>query len=140
MVPTLMAVSGLVDRIGKNVYTPVVEAKAITARAVWGKALNTAYKMGIIIGFGTDSGVFEHGRNAQEFALMVEKGGMSPKDALASATTVAARLMGLENEIGTLDVGKSADMIAVDGDPLANVRLLEQPRFVMLRGAIAVQP
>jgi imidazolonepropionase-like amidohydrolase len=140
MVPTLMAISGLVDRIGKNVYTPVVEAKAITAREVWGKALNKAYKMGVIIGFGTDSGVFEHGRNAQEFALMVEKGGMSPKDALASATTVAARLMGLENEIGTLEVGKSADMIAVDGDPLANVRLLEQPRFVMVRGAISVQP
>jgi imidazolonepropionase-like amidohydrolase len=140
MVPTLMAISGLVDRIGKNIYTPVVEAKAITARAVWGKALNKAYKMGIIIGFGTDSGVFEHGRNAQEFALMVEKGGMSPKDALASATTVAAKLMGLENEIGTLDVGKSADMIAVEGDPVKDVRLLEQPRFVMVRGAIAVQP
>jgi imidazolonepropionase-like amidohydrolase len=140
MVPTLMAVSGLVDRIGKNVYTPVVEAKAITARAVWGKALNTAYKMGITIGFGTDSGVFEHGRNAQEFALMVEKGGMSPRDAIASATSVAAKLMGLESDIGTLDIGKSADMIAVDADPLANVRTLENPRFVMLRGTIAVQP
>ncbi len=140
MVPTLMAVSGLVDRIGKNIYTPVVEAKAITARAVWGKALNAVYKMGIIIGFGTDSGVFEHGRNAQEFALMVEKGGMSPRDAIVSATSVAAKLMGLESEIGTLEVGKSADMIAVDGDPLANVRTLEQPRFVMARGTIAVQP
>jgi imidazolonepropionase-like amidohydrolase len=140
MVPTLMAVSGLVDRIGKNIYTPVVEAKAKTALGVWGKALNAAYKMGITIGFGTDSGVFEHGRNGEEFGLMVEKGGMSPRDAIASATSIAARLMGLESEIGTLDVGKSADMIAVDSDPLKDVRTLEKPSFVMARGTIAVQP
>jgi imidazolonepropionase-like amidohydrolase len=140
MVPTLMAISGVNARLGKNIYTPVVEAKGRTAVAAWGKALNAAYKMGITIGFGTDSGVFEHGRNAEEFALMVEKGGMSPKDAIASATSVAARLMGLQAEIGTLEVGKSADMIAVDGDPLKDVRTLEKPRFVMVRGTIAVQP
>jgi imidazolonepropionase-like amidohydrolase len=140
MVPTLMATSGLADRIGKSFYTPVVEAKAKTAQAAWAKALNAAYKMGIIIGFGTDSGVFEHGRNAEEFALMVEKGGMSPRDALASATSVAARLMGIDAETGTLEVGKSADMIAVDGDLLKDIRTLEKPRFVMARGTIAVQP
>jgi imidazolonepropionase-like amidohydrolase len=139
MVPTLMALAGLSDRVGKNIYTPVVEAKAKTALAQWGKALNKMYKLGITIGFGTDSGVFEHGRNGEEFNLMVTKGGMSPRDALASATSIAAKLMGLDAEIGTLEVGKSADMIAVDADPMKDVRTLEKPSFVMARGAIAVQ-
>ncbi len=139
MVPTLMALTGLKDRVGKNIYTPVVEAKAKTALAEWGKALNKMYKMGVAIAFGTDSGVFEHGRNGEEFALMIEKGGMSPRDALASATTVAAKYMNLENEIGTLEVGKSADMIAVESDPMKDVRTLEKPSFVMVRGAIALQ-
>ncbi len=140
LVPTLMASTGLVDRVGKNIYSPVVEAKAKTALVAWGKALNAAYKMGITIGFGTDSGVFEHGRNGEEFALMVDKGGMSPQDAIVSATSVAARLMGLEKDVGTLDVGKSADMIAVNADPYKNVRTLEKPSFVMARGIVAVQP
>jgi imidazolonepropionase-like amidohydrolase len=139
MVPTLMALTGLQDRVGKNIYTPVVEAKARTALAEWGKALNKMYKMGVPIAFGTDSGVFEHGRNGEEFALMVDKAGMSPRDALASATSIAARYMNLEAEIGTLEVGKSADMIGVDADPLKDVRTLEKPSFVMARGAIAVQ-
>ena len=136
-VPTLMALTGLKDRVGKGIYSPVVEVKARTTLAQWGKALAKAYRMGVTIGFGTDSGVFEHGRNGEEFALMVEKGGMSPRDALIAATTTAARLLGMENEVGSIEVGKSADMIAVDGDPVANVRTLEKPGFVMVRGDVA---
>ncbi len=137
LVPTLMASTGLKDRIGKGVYTPQVEAKAKTALAQMGKALNAAKKMGVPVAFGTDSGVFEHGRNAEEFALMVSLGGLTAREAIASATTSAARLLDIEADVGTLEAGKSADMIAVDGDPLSDIRQLENVKFVMVRGTVA---
>jgi imidazolonepropionase-like amidohydrolase len=84
--------------------------------------------------FGTDAAVFEHGRNAQEFALLVELAGMSPAEAIASATTGAAHLLGLDNEIGRIAPGFSADLIAVDGDPLTDVARLQHVDFVMVRG------
>ena len=87
--------------------------------------------------FGTDAAVYEHGRNAQEFAMLVELVGMTPAEAIASATTGAARLLGLENEIGRIAPGFSADLIAVAGDPLADVRVLERVEFVMVRGRTA---
>jgi len=134
MVPTLMASTGLKDRVNKNVYTPVVEAKARQALAVWGRALSAAHRAGIKIAFGTDSGVFEHGRNAEEAELMVRLGGMSPREVLVAATTGAAELLGLSNDVGTLDPGKSADLIAVDGDPLADPRAVAHVGFVMVQG------
>jgi imidazolonepropionase-like amidohydrolase len=84
--------------------------------------------------FGTDAGVFEHGRNAQEVALLVDLVGMSPAEAIAAATTGAARLLGLDNEVGRIAPGYSADLIAVSGDPLRDVRALEHVDFVMVRG------
>jgi imidazolonepropionase-like amidohydrolase len=84
--------------------------------------------------FGTDSSVYEHGRNAEEFAQLVELVGMSPAEAIASATTAAARLLDRENEIGRIAPGYSADLIAVTGDPLQNIRLLEKVEYVMVRG------
>jgi imidazolonepropionase-like amidohydrolase len=134
MVPTLMAFTGLRDRVGKNVYTPVVEAKARQALGEWGRALSAAYRSGVKIAFGTDSGVFEHGRNAEEAELMVRLGGMSPRAVLISATTGAADLLGIANEVGTLEPGKSADLIAVEGDPLAEAKSLTRVAFVMTRG------
>ena len=134
MVPTLMASTGLKDRVNKNVYTPVVEAKARQALTVWGRALSAAHRAGIKIAFGTDSGVFEHGRNAEEAELMVRLGGMSPREVLVAATTGAAELLGLSNDVGTLDPGKSADLIAVDGDPLADPRAVAHVGFVMVQG------
>lgn len=139
LVPTLMASTGLNDRVGKGIYLPQVEAKGRAALAQWGKALTKANQMGIPIAFGTDSGVFEHGRNGEEFALMVSKGGLTPAQSLASGTTVAARLLGLETEIGTLEAGKSADIVAVEDNPLTNIRTLEHPVFVMARGKIIAQ-
>jgi imidazolonepropionase-like amidohydrolase len=134
LVPTLMAFTGLKERIGKNIYTPVVETKAKQAMAVWGRALRDARRTGVKIAFGTDSGVFEHGRNAEEAALMVRLGGMTPREVLVSATTGAAELLGVGNEVGTLEPGKSADLIAVDGDPLNDATALTRVGYVMASG------
>lgn len=136
MVPTLMALAGVKARLGKGIYTPTVETKAREAVAQAGRALNAAHKAGVAVAFGTDAGVFEHGRNAGEFSLMVEWGGMTPRETLASATTVAARYLDMENEIGRIAPGYSADIIAVEGDPLADVKTLEKVDFVMVRGRV----
>ena len=91
------------------------------------------------IAFGTDAGVSKHGRNADEFELMV-KFGMPPAEALKAATVNAADLLGLGQEIGTIEPGKSADIIAVDGDPLVDVGVLKNVGFVMARGDVVKGP
>ena len=136
MVPTLMAFTGIRERLGKNIYTPTVEAKVRETLKSVGLALKAARDMGVPIAFGTDSGVFEHGRNAQEFAQMVDLGGLTPAQAIATATTGAAKLLGLENQVGRIAIGYSADIIAVMGDPIANVRAVEKVDFVMVRGRV----
>jgi imidazolonepropionase-like amidohydrolase len=134
LVPTLMAFTGIRERLGKNIYTPVVEAKVRETLSEVGRAARAARSAGVPVVFGTDAAVFEHGRNAQELALLVELAGMSPAEAIASATIGAAKLLGMEREIGRIAPGFSADLIAVDGDPLSNVRVLENVNFVMVRG------
>jgi imidazolonepropionase-like amidohydrolase len=134
LVPTLMAFTGLKERVGKGIFTPAVEAKALEALAKLGQALRQAKALGVPIAFGTDAGVFEHGRNNEEFAMMVELGALTPAEALATATTHAAALLGLADQIGTLEVGKVADIIAVEGNPLQDTRALTRIRFVMARG------
>jgi imidazolonepropionase-like amidohydrolase len=134
LVPTLLALSGVRDRLGKNIYTPVVEAKAREALSEWGKALAAARRMGVKIAFGTDAGVFEHGRNGEEAELMVQLGGMTPREVLVSATSDAAVLLGIAAETGTLEPGKRADLIAVDGDPLADAKSLTRVSYVMADG------
>ena len=136
LVPTLMAFEGIRERLGKGIYTPTVEDKVRMTLGDVGKAVTRAKALGVPIAFGTDSGVFEHGRNGQEFALLV-KYGLTPREALASATTVAAKLLSMENEIGRIAPGMSADMIAVSGDPLSDVTTLEKVDWVMARGRIA---
>jgi imidazolonepropionase-like amidohydrolase len=133
-VATLMAFTGVRDRLGKNIFTPVVEAKGREALAQWGTGLTAAHRAGVKIAFGTDAGVFEHGRNGEEAELMVRLGGMTPREVLVSATTEAAELLGLASEVGTLDVGKSADLIAVDGNPLADAVALTRIGYVMVKG------
>ena len=135
LVPTLMAFQGVTERLGQGIYTPVVEDKILavseTAKTFMGKAM----KWGVPIAFGTDAGVFEHGRNAGEFALMRAQG-MSNRDALASATTRAAEVLEMENEIGRIAPGYSADIIAVSGNPLEDVAVLENVDWVMVRGKV----
>ena len=133
-VATLMAFSGVSDVLGKGIMSPASEIKARQTLGVWGKGLNLAYRNGIKIALGTDSAVAPHRQANKEVALMVTKGGMSPRDALIAATKGGPDLMGLANETGTLDPGKSADLIAVDGDPLADPTAVQRVAFVMVEG------
>lgn len=135
IVPTLMALEGVRARLGKGIYTPTVEVKARQAIEAAGRQVRLAKAMGVTVAFGTDAGVFEHGSNAGEFALLV-KAGMTPTEALASASTVAAKTLGMENEIGRIAVGYSADLVAVSENPLTNIRTLEKADWVMVRGRV----
>ena len=94
-----------------------------------------AYKAGVKIAFGTDSGVSAHGDNAQEFALMVN-GGMSPMEAIRSATIIAAELLFEQDNLGQIKPGMLADIVAVDGNPLEDIRVLENISFVMKDGVM----
>ena len=133
-VATLMAFSGVQGLIGTGKLAPESEAKALQTFAVWGKGLNLAYRTGVKIAFGTDSAVAPHKDAAKELGLMVTKGGMSPRDALIAATRGGADLIGLASETGTLDPGKSADLIAVEGDPLTDPAAVTRVRYVMAQG------
>ena len=100
------------------------------------RAFERAYAKGVKIAFGTDAGIYPHGRNADEFVRMVELG-MTPADAIRSATVVAAELFGLENHSGTIEKGKAADIIAVGGSPLTDINALLNVSWVIKAGQIA---
>ena len=134
-VPTLTAFKGVSEGLEQGIYTPVVAEKIRMTMGEVGKPIRPAMRMGVKIAFGTDAGVFAHGRNAEEFALLVEAG-MTPKQALVSATETAAEALGMEGQIGRIASGMSADLIAVDGDPYENVWVLENVGWVMARGAV----
>jgi imidazolonepropionase-like amidohydrolase len=136
LVPTLSPTIAYRERVGTGAYTAVVEAKIKRRLEATGKNIAAAKRAGLRIAFGTDAGVSDHGRNAEEFPLMQHYGGMSPRDALASATTGGAELLGLAGEIGRLAPGLSADLIAVEGDPLADLTALTRVRFVTARGRV----
>ena len=135
LVPTLMAFEGISRNLGQGFYTPVVEDKIRAVSEVAGTIVERARANGVRIAFGTDAGVFPHGENAGEFRLLVA-GGMSNSEALASATTVAAEILGMEDTIGRIAPGYSADIIAVDGNPLDDVTVLEKVDWVMVRGRV----
>jgi imidazolonepropionase-like amidohydrolase len=134
-VPTLSTVNGYIERLAANpqAYSPEVRAKVEWRIKVTGESLRKAVPRGVKIAFGTDAGVSKHGRNADEFELMV-KHGMTPAAALQAATVNAADLLGLQADVGTIEPGRRADLIAVDGDPLADVTVLKRVPFVMKDG------
>lgn len=136
-VPTLSTINGYKERLAANpeAYTGEVLKKIRWRIDITGKSLRAAHAAGVKIAFGTDAGVSKHGRNADEFELMVLHG-MSPADAIQAATVNNADLLGLSSEIGRLAPGFAADLIAVDGDPLADVTVLKQVRFVMKGGNV----
>jgi imidazolonepropionase-like amidohydrolase len=134
-VPTAMALRGVRERFEKGLLAPPQVPKFQAAEAAAKRTLLKAVASGVRIAFGTDAGVFPHGRNAGEFALLVE-GGMSRADALRAATTVNAELLGVSDRLGSLEPGKLADVIAVPGDPLQDIRRTEQVFFVMKEGVV----
>jgi imidazolonepropionase-like amidohydrolase len=138
-VPTLSTVNGYIERLAKdpNAYTGAVKQQIEWRIGITGQSVAKAYPAGVRIAYGTDAGVSKHGRNADEFELLV-KFGMPPVEALKAATVNAADLLGLANEIGTIEPGKSADIIAVTGDPLQDVTVLKKVEFVMARGEVVV--
>lgn len=135
LIPTLMALQGVSEGLGKGVYTPVVEAKIRAVQPLMATLVSRAREHGVTIAFGTDAGVYQHGRNAEEFRLMMAQG-MTSREALAAATTTAAKVLGMENEIGRIAVGYSADIIAVQGNPLDDATVLEKVDWVMVRGRV----
>ncbi len=140
LVPTLMA-GDFVVGIAKgpnNFFTPAQTAKALQAGPLMLDMTRRAHKAGVKIAFGTDTGVSAHGDNAGEFALLVQAG-LTPLEAIQAATVNAAAHFDLSNEIGSLAPGKAADIIAVKGDPLADVNTLRSVSFVMKGGQVAKQ-
>jgi imidazolonepropionase-like amidohydrolase len=135
-VPTLMAVQGLSEQIAKGVpIPPAIKVKAEDAIAHIHLTFQKALAKGVKIGLGTDAAVYPHGRNAEEFHQMVDLG-MKPIDALKAGTSSDADLLGLASKIGTLESGKLADLVAVPGDPLQNIRQTEHVFFVMKEGVV----
>ena len=135
-VPTLMAAEGLREQMQKGVYfPPLVEAKARAALAARDQTFKKAIAKGVRVALGTDASVYPHGRNAEEFHVMVDLG-MRPVDALKAGTASAAELLGVADQLGTLEAGKLADVIAVPGDPTENIRLTERAFFVMKEGVV----
>ena len=138
-VPTILAGNFVAKKAKIDGYFPaLVQPKAAAIGPLIQRTFARAHAAGVKIAFGTDSGVSAHGDNGKEFALMVEAG-MEPIDAIISATRNAADLLNITDELGTITVGKKADIVAVQGDPLANIELLQDVQFVMKDGTVFKQ-
>ena len=135
LVPTLMAGELVSGKTGNYQFPPEIAAKGRAAGEAVMKMIQKAIQMGVKIALGTDSAVTPHGLNAREFYLLVQ-GGMTPAQALRAGTREGATLLGLDKRIGTLEAGKDADIVAVAGDPLADITATQHVGFVMKAGTI----
>jgi len=138
LVPTLLAPHDVIANIDKLGISPASAAKAREASRSSFENTRAAIAAGVKIAFGTDTGVSPHGGNARELKLLVDAG-MTPAQAIRSATVSAADLLGQSAGVGTIEPGKRADIIAVAGDPLRDVTTLEKVDFVMARGTVFKQ-
>jgi len=120
-------------------YPRMVAQKALEIGPQIQNTFAMAYKKGVLIAFGTDTGVSLHGDNADEFIFMVEAG-MSPAEAILSATVTSAKLLNISDKLGTIEVGKSADIIAVEGNPLQDIQSMKKVAFVMKDGEVFKAP
>jgi len=134
-VPTMLAPAAALADGQRGALTPAQYEKARQAAGNVKASVTRAIREGVKIAFGTDTGVSRHGDNGQEFALLVDAG-MTPMNAIKAATVGAAEALGKSDSIGSIVAGKDADIIAVDGDPLANVREMESVDFVMKLGRV----
>lgn len=136
LVPTLMA-GEAVERAAKaGVLKGLRADKALAAAAAMRKGIKIAIANKVQIALGTDAGVIPHGTNAREFFLMVDWGGMTPMESIVAGTLSGAKLLGWDRQIGSLEAGKLADVVAVPGDPLTDIHAMERPVFVMKDGVI----
>ncbi len=135
-VPTITAGRSVGDSAKIPGYYPaLVTPKALEIGPQIQKTFAKAYKAGVKIAFGTDAGVFKHGLNWLEFTYMIESG-MSVMDAIKSATVNAAELLGEKDKLGSIEAGKLADIVGMDGDPFKDARVFGKVVFVMKEGKI----
>jgi len=139
-VPTISAGVFVVEKAKMPGYYPeVVATKALEVGQVMRSTFESAYKKGVKIAFGTDTGVSPHGENAKEFVYMVENG-MPAMEAIVSATVVTAELLSVSDELGSIETGKLADLVAVPGDPTQDITNMVKVSFVMKDGVVYKEP
>jgi imidazolonepropionase-like amidohydrolase len=139
-VPTISAGRYVADKAKiDGYYSPLVQPKAAAIGPLIQATFGRAYRAGVKIAFGTDAAVYPHGDNAKEFAYMVEAG-MPPLEAIRSATLSAASLLDQSDKLGSVEPGFAADIVAVSGDPLRDISVLQQVKFVMKAGVVYKQP
>ncbi len=135
-VPTIIAGKSVSDSAKKPGYfPPIIATKALAIGPIIQGTFAKAYKAGVKIAFGTDAGVYAHGKNWMEFVYMTEAG-MPAMEALKCATLNAAELIGVSDKVGSLEAGKLADVVAVDGDPIQDIHAMGQVKFVMKNGVV----
>jgi imidazolonepropionase-like amidohydrolase len=135
-VPTISAGRFVAEKAEEDGYFPaVVRPKAASVGPQIQQTFSKAYANGVTIAFGTDAGVSPHGTNALEFIYMVESG-MPEMEAIQASTVTSARLIGMEDELGSISQGKLADIVAVNGNPLEDISLLSEVSFVMKDGKV----
>ncbi|HSN01035.1 MAG TPA: amidohydrolase family protein [Rudaea sp.] len=134
-VPTIIAGQFVMEKAKEGWYPPQVVRKAMEVGPIIMKTAGKAYKSGVKIAFGTDAGVYPHGENAKEFEYMVEAG-MPPMFTIQAATTHAAQLLKHDKDVGSLEPGKFADIVAVPGNPLSDIKLMQHVDFVMKGGVV----
>ena len=136
LVPTIIAGKSTADSAKiPGYYHPLVVPKALETGPLIQAAFAKAYKAGVKIAFGTDAGVYPHGKNAKEFQYMTEVG-MSPMEAIKCATSINAEVLNMKDQIGSIEAGKFADIIATDTNPLTDIKTLQNVTFVMKDGII----
>lgn len=137
MEPTVIAGASVSEyaSVHPGAFERSVEAKALTIGPIMSRNAGEAYRAGVKISFGTDAGVFPHGQNAREFALLA-KAGIPVIDTILAATSVAATLLGHADDVGTVQAGRYADIIATNENPLDDVTALQRVSFVMKGGAV----
>ncbi|HEX4684536.1 MAG TPA: amidohydrolase family protein [Gemmatimonadaceae bacterium] len=136
LVPTLSAGETVENAAKSGVLKGLRAQKALAAAQAMRNGVRIAVRNGVPIALGTDAGVGSHGTNGHEFTLMVEWGGMTPMQSIVAGTSNAAKLLGWSDRVGSLASGKLADIVAVPGDPLQDIRVMEKPVFVMKNGYV----
>jgi imidazolonepropionase-like amidohydrolase len=136
LVPTMMAGEAVLRAADAGGIPPFIAQKARAAGKAMQNATRIAKSAGVPIALGTDAGVGAHGANGHEFPLMVEWGGLTPMEAIVAGTSNASKLLGWQDRLGTLSVGKLADIVAVPGDPTRDIKTMERVNFVMKGGSI----